>query len=307
MKEVWNETNLMGMIFDIQRFSVHDGPGIRTTIFLKGCNLRCLWCHNPESFISKPQLQLFIHNCIGCGKCFEVCSFKAHQMLNDKRIFQRDKCTGCGSCARSCFSQALTITGREISVYDVINEIKKDIPFYANTSGGVTFSGGEALLQRDFVLACLKECKMLDIHTVIDTAGNVSWETFKSVLPFTDLFLYDIKVLDDAKHLEFTGSGNKVIKSNLVKLADAGANIIVRIPVIPDINDTCSDMKEISDFLNGIKGIRIVELLEFHSLAEGKYTSLGLEYKMKGFEKMSLEKMRQLAEVFIENRFETVF
>lgn len=290
---------MKGFVFNIQRFSIHDGPRIRTTVFLKGCNLRCLWCHNPESIHPKPEIQLFLQKCIGCGKCFEVCPVHAHQVKDDKRVFLRELCIGCGKCAESCYAEALVMTGREMSVEEVLEEIDKDKLFYSNSGGGVTFSGGEAMLQKDFLKAMLIECKKRGFHTVLETAGNVPWQVFEEMLPYVDLFLYDIKVMNEQKHIEATGVSNRRIHDNLRKLAAGSANIWVRVPVLPGFNDNIGEMESIVDLVKDLKGITQVELLPFHNLGEGKYISLGMEYCVTGFETPSENQMDELLGVLL--------
>ncbi len=199
---------MKGLIFNIQRFSIHDGPGIRTTVFFKGCSLRCFWCHNPESIHPHPQIQLFLQKCIGCGKCFEICPVGAHCMIDGERVFLRELCRNCGKCAEICYADALVLAGKWLTAREVMDEVEKDKPFYENSDGGVTISGGEPLLQADFARALLEECKKEGLHTVVDTAGNVPWEAFEKVLPFTDLFLYDLKAADEEFHRQVTGAGN---------------------------------------------------------------------------------------------------
>ncbi len=289
---------MKGLVFNIQRFSIHDGPGIRTTVFLKGCNLRCFWCHNPESINPGPELQLFLQKCIGCGKCFEICPVNAHQVIDGQRVFLREICSGCGKCAEFCYAEALVMAGEEMTVEEVVEEVEKDKAFYDNSGGGVTLSGGEALLQKDFAKAILIESKKRGLHTVVDTAGNVPWQLFEEVLPYVDLFLYDIKVLDDKKHRRATGVGNERILDNFSKLAMAGKDICIRIPVIPNLNDNKEEMEKMAAFIKGLNGIHTVELLPFHGLGEGKYESLGMEYQAKGYISPSDDHIIQLMEAF---------
>ena len=249
------------MIFDIQRNSFVDGPGIRTTVFFKGCNLRCKWCHNPESQSFEKQMMFYKDKCTGCGKCREVCP-------NHLK-----KCDFCGKCELYCPAEARKICGREYTSDEVLAEVIKDKAFYDNSGGGVTFSGGECMLQLDYLCEILKKCKSEGIHTAVDTAGNVPWKSFEKILPFTDLFLYDIKAFGAELHRKGTGVSNELILENLKNLSGK-ADIIVRIPVIGGYNDNDEEIRQIADFLKQIKIIK-AELLPYHAMGEHKYTALG--------------------------------
>mgnify|MGYP001540650927 FL=1 len=249
------------MIFDIQRNSFVDGPGIRTTVFFKGCNLRCKWCHNPESQSFEKQMLFYKDKCTGCGKCREVCPNHLQS------------CDFCGKCELYCPAEARKICGREYTSDEVLAEVIKDKAFYDNSGGGVTFSGGECMLQLDFLREILDKCKSAGIHTAVDTAGNVPWESFEKILPFTDLFLYDIKAFGAELHRKGTGVSNELILENLKNLSGR-ADIIVRIPVIGGYNDNDEEIRQIADFLKQIKIIK-AELLPYHAMGEHKYTALG--------------------------------
>ena len=249
------------MIFDIQRNSFVDGPGIRTTVFFKGCNLRCKWCHNPESQSFDKQMMFYKDKCTGCGKCREVCPNHLQS------------CDFCGKCELYCPADARKVCGREYTPAEVFAEVIKDKAFYENSGGGVTFSGGECMLQLDFLCEILKKCKAAGIHTAVDTAGNVPWESFEKILPFTDLFLYDIKAFGAELHRKGTGVSNELILENLKNLSGR-ADIIVRIPVIGGYNDNDEEIRQIADFLKQIKIIK-AELLPYHAMGEHKYTALG--------------------------------
>ena len=252
------------MIFDIQRNSFVDGPGIRTTVFFKGCNLKCAWCHNPESQSPKKQMMIYKNKCTGCGKCLEVCPNNL------------EKCDFCGRCEIFCASDARKVCGREYTVDEVFSEVVKDKTFYDNSGGGVTFSGGECMLQIDFLCEILEKCKENGIHTAVDTAGNVPWEYFERILKYTDLFLYDIKLFDREKHKQYTGADNKVILDNLKKLFEVGASVWIRIPVIPGANDTEEEMRKIKEFLKPYSPLKI-ELLCYHKMGEHKYDALNMQ------------------------------
>ena len=250
-----------GQIFNIQRFSIHDGPGIRTTVFMKGCNLRCRWCHNPESQVKSNQLMFFRDKCIGCGECIKIC---------DKRL--KKQCTDCGNCVSVCKSGALELCGSEISVEDLLSVILKDKKYYENSGGGVTFSGGEPLLQLEFLKEILKECRKENIHTAIETAANVDWNAFLQILPLVDLVICDIKCIDDEKHKWGTGVSNKLILENIKKLKKCRKELLFRTPLIPGYNH--NEIEKIVDIIGEFK----LELMPYHSLGESKYQALGREY-----------------------------
>lgn len=254
-----------GMIFDIQRNSFVDGPGIRTTVFFKGCNLRCAWCHNPESQAMGPQLMVYADRCKGCGRCKAVCP---HGL---------ESCDLCGKCVAACPYGARQICGREYTVEEVLTEVEKDMLFYKTSGGGVTFSGGECMLQIDFLEALLKKCKEKGIHTAVDTAGNVPFSQFERILPDTDLFLYDIKLMDSRKHARYTGQGNEQILKNLKNLLMSGADVWIRIPVIAGVNDSAEEMQAIKAFLESCGKPEKIELLPCHAMAEYKYRAIGKE------------------------------
>ena len=271
-------------IFDIQRNSFVDGPGIRTTVFFKGCNLKCKWCHNPESQNSDTQMMFYKDKCTGCGKCAEVCPNKL------------EKCDFCGKCTMLCPSDARQICGKEITSDALIKELVKDKMFYETSDGGVTFSGGECMLQIDFLEEILKKCKENGLHTAVDTAGNVPYEYFERILPYTDLFLYDVKCIDEALHKEGTGVSNKRILENLKKLSDeACTEIIIRIPVIKGYNGSENEMGRIADFIGKLR-IKSVELLPYHKMGEHKYSALGMDEFV--FEVPSEEEMTAFRKMF---------
>lgn len=250
-------------IFDIQRASFVDGPGIRTTVFFKGCHLRCKWCHNPESQNPKPEIMVHKNKCIVCGKCVDVCP---HHLTS---------CNVCGACTDACPTGARKIYGYQKSIDDIVTEVAKDKAFYDTSNGGMTVSGGECMLQIDALTELLKKCKENEIHTAVDTAGDLPWMHFERILPFTDLFLYDIKCFTDSLHMDGTGISNKRILENLSHLSQkTSVDIIVRIPIIPTFNDDVSELQHIADFLRPLR-IRDVELLPYHSMGEHKYEGLG--------------------------------
>jgi len=271
-------------IFDIQRNSYVDGPGIRTTVFFKGCNLACKWCHNPESQSNKTQMLFYRSKCTGCGKCAEVCENHL------------ESCTLCGKCALYCLNDARQICGKEYTADEVLTEVAKDKIFYDASGGGVTCSGGECMLQIDFLCELLGKCKEKGIHTAVDTAGNLPWEYFERVLPLADLFLYDIKALSDELHREGTGVSNKRILENLKRLAERKRDgIIIRIPVIEGFNANENELKSIKSFIDTL-GIKKVELLPYHKMGEHKYEAIGKEATV--YTEPSKEKMDEYKKIF---------
>lgn len=266
---------MKAIIFDIERNSFVDGPGIRTTVFFKGCNLRCKWCHNPESQNRYKEILFYKNKCSGCNRCKNITP-------DDEKFL--------------CYNGAKEICGKEYSVDQVFKEIIKDKSFYETSGGGVTFSGGECLLQSDFLAEILKRCKDFGIHTAVDTAGNVKWDVFEKVIPYTDLFLYDVKCISEDMHIKYTGTTNKLILENLVKLSEKfKGQIIIRIPIIGGVNDDEDELKKIYKFLNKIK-ITKVELLPYHMMGEHKYEALNMIYDK--FNVPSKENMKRYNQIF---------
>jgi len=271
-------------VFDIQRASFVDGPGIRTTVFFKGCNLRCAWCHNPESQSAVVEMLFHENRCTKCGKCKVMCPYSF------------EKCIFCGRCALYCPRDAREICGKEYTVEEVMREVIKDEAIYESSGGGVTFSGGECMLQIDFLEAVLKACKSRGIHTAVDTAGHLPFDYFERVIPFTDLFLYDVKCFDSEKHEKYTGVGNELILSNLEKLLKTGRDVWVRIPIIPTVNDSEEEMLSIKKYLLSCGYPERVELLPYHALGEHKYAALGKNAQI--FSAPSEDKMAKLKSIF---------
>lgn len=271
------------MIFDIQRASYVDGPGIRTTVFFKGCNLKCKWCHNPESQRFEKQMLFYADKCTHCGKCAAVCP-------NDLK-----ECVFCGKCVLFCPASARRICGEDKSPEEIFKKIKADKTFYEASGGGVTFSGGECMLQPELLTTLLKMSHDEGIHTAVDTAGNLPFEAFERVLPYTDLFLYDMKCFDRKRHIDGTGVPNDLILENLKKLAEVGADIIIRIPVIPGFNDDEEEAGRMAHFLSEL-GIKKIELLPYHAMGEAKYGALGMSFTT--FDVPSDDKMSRLKEIF---------
>jgi pyruvate formate lyase activating enzyme len=281
-----NET-VEGTIFDIKRFAVYDGPGIRTTVFLKGCLLHCLWCHNPESISRKPQLVFTPQKCIGCGQCIEVCLQGAHQRVDGEHLIAWDQCLACGTCAEGCYAGALELAGRRVTAGEVIEEVLRDRAFYETSGGGMTLSGGEPLAQYEFTRALLLEAKAGGVQTALDTTGLATWRRLSELLNHIDLILYDVKQMDDERHLALTGVSNAQILENLRRLDDAGQASWIRLPLIPGQNDDDANYHALGQFLSGLKHVERIEILRYHRLAESKYESVGYPYELKGLDSPS--------------------
>jgi len=267
-------------VADIKRFAVHDGDGIRTTVFLKGCPLKCVWCHNPESIGFRPQLAYYKDKCITCGECVSVCPYGAHTLTRDGHSFQRNLCTGCGRCENVCLGEALKLYGREMTVEQLLPLLLEDKDFYAASGGGVTLSGGECLMQPDFCAELLYALKCEGIHTAVDTCGFVSREALDKVIPYTDIFLYDIKAMDEKVHITCTGQSNRLILDNIQYINSFGKLIEVRVPYVPGFND--DQIPHIGSFLKTLENVRAVKLLPYHNYASGKYTALDMENTLPG-------------------------
>lgn len=302
-KEIQNTT---GTVFNIQKYSVHDGPGIRTVVFLKGCPLSCLWCSNPESQSFKPQLAYNRNKCITlseCLRCGEICTAGALVRGEDDKIsVEWDTCTNCLACTDVCPAGALITYGEERNVKDVIDQVEKDASFYARSGGGLTLGGGEPLAQPDFALALLKEAKRRYIKTAIETCGHVSKDTILEAGKYCNMLMFDIKSLDTAKHKEFTGVGNELIIENFKAMREAFPKMWIRVrtPVIPDFNDTAEDIRAIVDFL---KEYNVeYELLPYHRLGTQKYTNMGMDYPL-GDVSLENEKFLPLLEIAREIGF----
>jgi pyruvate formate lyase activating enzyme len=269
-----------GIIFDLKRYAIHDGPGIRTAVFLKGCPLECWWCHNPEGQQAEAQLIFRENRCKASKTCLIVCPREAISW-EGKSITNWEKCDNCGECAEVCYAGAREIIGREITVEQLMAEIERDIPFYDQSGGGVTFTGGEPMQQITFLEGALIACKEMQIHTTVDTCGYSSWENFQAILPLVDLFLYDVKLMDADKHLLYTSAPNKLILENLKKLSGEEANIIVRVPLIPGINDDEENLECCASFLNSLPRLRGIELMPYHEIGIAKYQALGKTYRLE--------------------------
>ncbi len=275
---------MMGNIFSIQRFSTNDGPGIRTVVFLKGCPLSCIWCHNPESKSVHSEIFYDSERCVNCRKCEKICNHNLHIFDDDKHIFLHDNCKKCMKCVLECPINALEICGKEVTVDDIMNEILRDAEFYEQSCGGITLSGGEPLMQYDFSLEILKKSKQAGIHTAVETSGYCYKELYE-ISQYVDLWLYDIKLLSESKHIKYTGVSNKKILENLFYLDSIGAKIILRCPIIPDINFTENYFNKIANLANEFKNIVAIHFEPYHPLGIDKSIRLGKtqEYQNKKF------------------------
>lgn len=266
-----------GIIFDIQRFSIHDGPGIRTTVFLKGCPLRCLWCHNPEGVSPQRHLSFLPATCIGCGYCVRVCPRQVHEIDPEKgHLLHRERCRVCGDCARGCYAKALEVVGRQVSVAEVLSEVLRDRAFYEASAGGMTLSGGEPLMQIDFTAALLGAARAEGLHTAVETCGHAPWEHLERILPDVDLFLYDVKETDPARHIQYTGAPCTLIQSNLRALHARGAHILVRLPLIPGLNDRPDHLDAVAELSRDMPGLQGFEIMPYHRLGTAKRERMGI-------------------------------
>lgn len=298
----------MGLITDIQKYSIHDGDGIRTTVFFKGCGLRCAWCHNPETQSYKPEILFNEEQCKGCGACIPVCSSHAIDMKGDCVVIDRTKCSVCGACADICNSNLREVVGKEYTVTQLVKELRKDEMFYEESGGGVTLSGGEVMTaDMDFVETLLKKLHRIGISVFIDTCGHAPFENFERLLPYVDTFLYDIKTIDNTVHMQYMGAGNEVILNNLKKLSQAGATIYIRIPVIKEVNGTECAMQDMIQYLQdeGIHAAR-VNLLPYHNTGSGKYMRLGKRYEGETLHAPEKKEMNHFKELFQKAGFHDV-
>ena len=285
----------MAKVFNIQRYSIHDGPGIRTTVFFKGCPLKCLWCHNPESQKFDSEIMIYKDRCISCGYCNTTCKNNA---IDDNK-----KCVICEECAEICPTNARSLVGKEMSIDEIIKEVEKDRIFFDQSKGGVTLSGGEPLSQGEFLKDLVKKLKDKKIDVTIDTSGYSKWDIIKEINPYVDLFLYDLKIINDEKHKEYTGVSNEIILDNFKKLSNIAKDIIIRIPIIPTLNNSEEDIKDFIDFLKEVKNFNYIDLLPYHNISMEKYKRLNLKYEIEHIEKPTKEQMESIREKFQNEGF----
>ena len=295
----------MSLVTSIQKYSIHDGDGIRTTIFFKGCHLRCQWCHNPETQQYGPQLSVDAEKCTGCQACEKVCPAGAISLVGTKTVTDMHKCRVCGTCVDECLLNLREVIGREYTVKALMEEIKKDEMFYEQSGGGVTLSGGEVMtMDMDYLEELVKRCDREGISVTIDTCGQAPYENYERLLKYVKNFLYDIKIMDPAVHKAYMGQGNELILDNLKKLSAAGATLYIRIPTVKGVNGDDASMAAIIDFLvdNHIQ-VAQVNLLPYHNIGAGKYAKLGLTYEGGALSAPTGEEMQHFVAMFVDNGF----
>ncbi|HEY8909925.1 MAG TPA: glycyl-radical enzyme activating protein [Desulfosporosinus sp.] len=287
---------MRGKIFNIMKYSIHDGPGIRTTVFFKGCPLRCQWCHNPEGQGLGQELMYRPDRCVGCGQCLEICPSGATISTEGKLRYLRDQCLACGECCTVCHAGVRELVSETMSVTDVMTEIEKDLIFYDESGGGVTFSGGEAIMQPGFLLEILKRCRKREIHTVVETCGFVNLGSLQSISHYVDLFLYDIKLMDSGKHQDVTGVPNELILTNLRWLTEHHPKVIVRVAIIPGINDDEENLCQLGEFVASLKQVEEIHCLPYHQAGVDKYLRLGLRYCLPELQSPDHEYMGEIVQ-----------
>ncbi|MHC4323523.1 MAG: glycyl-radical enzyme activating protein [Planctomycetota bacterium] len=290
------ELETKGLVFDIKKYAIHDGPGIRTTVFFKGCPLKCQWCHNPESWKAQIELGLREGRCLVCGKCAEACPHDAISIVENRPVTDAEKCVLCGRCPDACPAGARQIIGAEMSVREVMSEVERDVIFYDQSGGGVTFSGGEPLMQPDFLLALLNQCRARNIHTAVDTSCYAEPGIAASVAEKADLFLCDLKHMDNEIHKRFTGVGNDLILENIRRISQSGKKIIIRIPIIPGFNDDQANIEATGSFAASLQGIGRIEILPFNRGGIEKSTRLAGEIEPMRVETPNERQMNSIAE-----------
>jgi len=293
-----------GVVFDIKRYAIHDGPGIRTTVFFKGCPLQCQWCHNPESWRQCPELGFRKGRCIKCGRCAEICPNQAISLIGELPVTDPDKCSMCGECVDACVAGAREIIGKEMTVDEVMDEVEKDVIFYDQSGGGVTFSGGEPLMQPEFLLVLLSQCRALQIHTAVDTSCYAEPELVETVGEKTDLFLCDIKHMDNEVHKRFTGAGNELILDNIRRLSEKGNQIIIRIPLVPGFNDEKGNIKATGEFAASLTGVIGIDILPYNRGGNEKLDRLTTDIELMQTGSPGADKINSIAENLSNYGFE---
>ncbi|MFV0412163.1 MAG: glycyl-radical enzyme activating protein [Oscillospiraceae bacterium] len=286
-----------GTITEIQRFSLNDGPGIRTTVFLKGCNMNCAWCHNPETIAMGKELHFYQSNCISCYKCVTACPSKAHKRIDNQHRFFRNLCIKCGKCAEVCYAEALVMSGRRTGVEAAMAEIVQDKAYYQSSGGGVTISGGEVLCQKDFARALALACKKEDIAVAIETNLSFPYGEMESLLSELALVMCDLKIFDTESHARWVGTDNRLVLENIQKLEKSGIPYIVRTPLVPGATDSEENIRQIAAFLQPFKNLLYYELLNFNPLGESKYKSLGKENPFETARPLPENRLRRLAAI----------
>jgi pyruvate formate lyase activating enzyme len=292
--------DLKGTIFDIKKYAIHDGPGIRTTVFFKGCPLTCSWCHNPESWRPDPEPGWRRSRCVHCGRCKDICPSQAISISDNGPVTNIDRCTVCGECVPNCVQDAREIIGRRWSVPELMDEIRKDVIFYDESGGGVTFSGGEPLMQPDFLIAVLEQCRLEVIHTALDTTCCCEPNILTKCAEGTDLFLCDIKHMDNSKHRAYTGVDNKLILDNILRLATMGKKIIIRIPIVPGFNDDIINVEKTAEFVAALNGSRRVDLLPYNRGGVEKTSRLAVSTRPMETDSPRQEVMETIRDTFTE-------
>lgn len=292
-----------GTIFSIKKFAIHDGPGIRSTIFFKGCPLRCTWCHNPEGISPDEEIMVFPERCLAdCRDCLGACPKNALRKIGTTFLVERAKCDGCGLCALACPAEALQMAGQRVTVMDAVEQLSMDTAFYRSSGGGITCSGGEPLLQPRFLQALLRACRKQNLHTTVDTCGHAPFADFAKILPLTDLFLYDLKIMDEEKHRRLTRVSNRLLIRNLQKLSLLARQLAIRIPLIPGCNDAAADMAELADFCASLPRRHHVHLLPYHRGGSGKNKRLGQFDSLAEIRAPAPAAIKKTREIFLKRK-----